>query len=100
MKRRTPLADIGVDLFMDPALDSDREPHRDATVDRLCDQVSGIVFRSLHGNAAVGRLRDQAGSAPLIPVKPYAQAAVHSRGMHVSGEIVEGEAAVGRICMN
>jgi hypothetical protein len=27
MQRRTPLADVGVDLFMDPALDGDREAH-------------------------------------------------------------------------
>ena len=48
MKGCTPLADVGVDLFMDPALDGDGETYRDAAVDRLRDQVCGIVIWSLY----------------------------------------------------
>ena len=46
------------------------------------------------------RFRDQAGSVPLITVKPHVQAAIHGSGIHVSAQIIEGETAVRCIGMN
>src|ERR1700722_9828820 len=94
------LADIGVDVVVDLTLNGDGESYGDAAVYCLSDQVRGIVIRSLHGNATVGRLCDQAGSAPLIAVKPHIQAAIGGGGMHVPGQIIETESTGGCFGIN
>ena len=100
MKRGAALADVSVDLMTDLPLNGDWVANRNPTVHRLCHQVCGILIGTFDGHAAVGRLRLQAGSVPLIPVQLYIQSPVHGRGVHIAAQVIKGKTAVRRIYMD
>jgi hypothetical protein len=100
LKRWAALADVGVDGITNLALDGDREADRDAAVYGLCHQVCGVIIWSLHGDAAVRRLREEAPSLPLRSVKLHLQAAIDGTGVYLSPQGIEGETSVRRISIN
>ena len=59
LNRCSALADVGVDVITNLALDGNGEVHGDAAVYRLRDQVCGVVIRSLNRNPAIGRLANR-----------------------------------------
>ena len=89
------LADLRVDVIADGALDFDGEGDGDASVDGGCDEVGGVVVGSMDGDAAVGGLGEESFSMPLRAVEGDIDTAVDGGGVNFTGEVAEGEAAVG-----
>ena len=91
------LADLCVDVIADRTLGCDGEGDGDASVDRGCNEVGGIVVGSLHGDAAIGGFGEQSFSVPLRAVEGDIETAVDGSGVNFAAKIAEGEAAVGGV---
>ena len=83
------LADLRVNVIADRALDLDGEGDRDASVDGGCDEVGGIVVRSLNGDAAVGGSGEKSFSVPLGSVEDDIETAVDGGGVNFAAKIAE-----------
>jgi len=81
------LADLRVDVIADGALGCYGEGNGDATVDGGCDEVSGIVVRSIDGDAAVGGFGEKSFSMPLRAFEDDFETAVDGRGVNFAAEI-------------
>jgi len=81
------LADLRVDVIADGALGCDGEVDRDASVDGGCDEVGGIVLRSIDGDAAVGGFGEKSFSMPLRAFEDDFETAVDGRGVNFAAEI-------------
>ena len=74
------LADLCVDVIAYGALDCDGEVDGDASVDRGCDEVGGVMVWSFDTDAAVGGFGEQSFALPLFAVEDDVEAAVDGGG--------------------